>query len=278
MDNFNVDRAKAALGHLMQYGTYTYAKIQELHALKRSFLAGNKLERPALLELAEYLFLSGQLSPDRAVPYEAKPDWKPPKNPQLDPLNDIVIDIKDGNSGAVGRSVGMYCGLPARSEWSFIRELPALLLKAGGNILEIGPGHSYGAIKFACNRPDKTVITIDANALNVMGAYQNLQTEGLIDKPIKNLKIMLGDIRWTSLPSQQRADLVILQSVINRSGDIAADEKILRAAVDNSLPSGKLLIIPAPGEVTRISIASITGKIFGSELGMADQRKAAVFV
>jgi len=278
MDNFNVNHAKAALGHLEQYGTYTYARIQELQELKRSFLAGNNLDKRTQLELAEYLLLSGQLSRDQAVPYEAKLSWTPPKNPRLDQLNDIVIDIKDGNSVGFGRSVGMYCNISSRSEWAFTSFIPTLLLKAGGNIMEIGPGHSYGAIKYASDHPDKNIITIDANALNIMGAYQNLKAKELIRGPVTNLKIMLGDICSTKLPPQQHADLVIAQSVINRSGNDTMDAMILKAMVINSVPSAKLIIIPGTGPDVRSFISAITGKKFTTEIALPGQRRADIYI
>ena len=278
MDTFNVNRAKAALGHLEQYGTYTYARSQELQEMKGSFLAGNNLDKRTRLELAEYLLLSGQLSRDQAVPYEAKLSWTPPENPRLDQLNDIIIDIKDGNSVGFGRSVGMYCNTSSRSVWAFTSFIPTLLLKAGGTILEIGPGHSYGAIKYASDHPDKNIITIDANALNIMGAYYNLQQEELIRGPVTNLKIMLGDICSTKLPPQQRADLVIAQSVINRSGNDTMDAMILKAMVINSVPSAKLIVIPGNKPLFRSFISSVTGKTFSAEFRMSDQQTAEVYI
>ncbi len=273
----NIPRVTAAWKWLVQYGTYSRERIKELEQVKRSLLGGEILNRKAQLELAEYLLLSGQLSKDQAVPHTARPFWAPPQNDRFNALNDIIIDAKDGNSYGFGRMVGMYCS-SASCDWAFTRFMRVLLLKAGGNIIEIGSGHSRGAIRYAAEHPDKNITAIDANALNILGAYDNLQKEGLIINPLTNLRIMLGDICSIKLPPPQRADLIIAQSVINRSGDDRADALILEAMIANCAPSAKLLIIPGTGPIVRTFVSAVTGKAFSTEFRMADNRTAEVYI
>jgi len=214
---FTVRRSKTIAGDfsariraMIHYGTFDARKVRQMEKLKRAFLkssrgAGPKLSKIQRLRLTEYLLISGELYGTAGVPEDLANATE-----KFRGLIPEIYDIRYNKRLSSGlRSHGMFSptcyGLWQKNVQDAINPLHKR------SLLEVGPGYSFGSILFAENNPESFVVAVEANALNLLGAYGLLNERKLIEKPLPNLRLLLGDISKLRPPADFRADLVVVQ-------------------------------------------------------------------
>jgi len=235
----------ACVKAMVHYGTFSAGKVRQLEALKNEFLArssrgtGPQLSQNQRISFTEYLLISGQLFnapgiPENLLSPKEEFQWLIPE----------IHGIRHNKRFSLGlRSHGMFnptsYGLWQKNVLDATVPLPKK------NLLEIGSGYSIGSILFAENNPESFVVAVEANALNLLGAYALLEERKLIERPSPNLRLLLGDISRLRPPSDFKADLVVMQ-FFNVAGPTLTEEEkqICNSILQWMNRNAKIIVFP----------------------------------